>query len=648
MIGSSLPTRAIIFLLLSLPAFVAVPQVVARTASKAIVMAWDGTVPAFVKDMLRDGKLPNLAKLIAGGAFADDVMAGFPSKTAPGFASLMTGAPPRVTGISGNSVPRAPRSQFTILESLAGFSGAPLRAEPIWASAQRGGKKSVVSHIPSYAEERSDDVVRFSGYNSIAGRDGIVTRRAIKSETTPVWQNPPASDVPPIEFEFAIGDSQLIGLLIDDPSDPQVGYDTAVIAASRNGQEIKARLKPAPTSPAGELFWSSPIAVKGSGNSDAKAYLRLFDLKPDGGDFFIYYSRPMRDLVLKQDADTSPTVRTFVGNGASILYQNGALGRSLANGGSGGAEARYLETILFAQHQLMETNRWALDNLPWDLFLAYTPFPDEAEHAWRGHLDTTLPNHRPEIAAKLRALLDQVYRSCDDHLGLLLSKRTDDMIFALISDHGIQGINKRVALNPWLQQHGFLVLDGQNRVDLSKTKALYPAVNNGYLLINSTDRKGGIVKPEERQELVGKLRETLLALRDGDRPVVAKVIDAAIDGEARGIGGEVGGDLYIELAAGYDFDQRLSGGQLIADVEPYGTHGANPELPDLRTLMVLHGPGISAGQKLSGVRIIDFAPTLAWLLGLPQPKDATGRVLYEAFSEAPPTGKINLTTESTK
>ena len=136
----------------------------------------------------------------------------------------------------------------------------------------------------------------------------------------------------------------------------------------------------------------------------------------------------MRDLELKRDTALSPAVRTFIGNGASILYQNGALGRNIANDGSGGAEARYLETMLFAQHQLMETNRWAIENLPWDLFLAYTPFPDEAEHAWRGHLDTTLPNHRPELADKLRPFLEQVYRSSDEHLGLLLAKRTDDTV----------------------------------------------------------------------------------------------------------------------------------------------------------------------------------------------------------------------------
>ena len=65
-----------------------------QSAPKAIVLAWDGTVPAFVRELLHNGKLPNLAKLIQGGSFADDLMPGYPALTAPGFASLWTGAPP--------------------------------------------------------------------------------------------------------------------------------------------------------------------------------------------------------------------------------------------------------------------------------------------------------------------------------------------------------------------------------------------------------------------------------------------------------------------------------------------------------------------------------------------------------------------------
>jgi predicted AlkP superfamily phosphohydrolase/phosphomutase len=606
-----------------------------QIASRAIVLSWDGTVPAFAHEMLRAGKLPNLAKLIEGGAFADDVVAVFPSKTAPGFAALITGAPPNVTGISGNRVPRAPRDQFTILESLAGFAAAPLRAESIWAAARRAGKKSVVSHMPTFAGELAEGSVRFAGYTLIAGRDGIVTKNKAQSTATGTWRNSPPSMALPIEISFNIGRSIFFGLIIDDPADDQAGYDTLILASARDGDTVTVKLKSAPSGVGGELFWSPPVAIKSAGNHDAKCYFRLFDLKPDGSDFFLYYTRPARDLPIDahNDVVASPTVRTFVGNGATILFQQGAFGRTIPNGGQGGAEARYLETMAFAQHQLTETHRWAIENLPWDLFLAYTPFPDEAEHLWRGHLDASLSSYRQDLADRVRPLLERAYRSSDDLLGVLLSKRPANSLVALISDHGLQGINKRVALNPVLQQEGLLVLDAQGRVDLTKTKVLYPAANNGYLLINSKDRKSGIVGSDERAELIGKVSAILLALRDGEQQIVKAVYDTETDGAAMGLGGEVGGDIHIELAPGYDFDPRITAGSLVTETPAYGSHGASPAQTAMRTLMVFNGPGIRPGQKLKNVRIIDFAPTLAWLLDLPKPKDATGRVLFEMLAE---------------
>ena len=196
----------------------------------------------------------------------------------------------------------------------------------------------------------------------------------------------------------------------------------------------------------------------------------------------------------------------------------------------------------------------------------------------------------------------------------------------------MQGIYKRVAINQILRQEGLLTLDGQGRVDLAKTKVLYPTVNSGYLLINSKQRKSGIVEEEQRAELIGRTREILLALRDGEQPVVKSVYDVETDGPAMGIGSEVGGDIYVELAPGYDFDPRIAPGALISEAQPYGTHGTHPEQAAMRTLMIFNGPGIRAGQKLANVHIIDFAPTLAWLLALPKPKDATGRVLFDSVA----------------
>ena len=473
--------------------------------------------------------------------------------------------------------------------------------------------------------------VRLYGYDTITGRDGIVTPRLSKPQPATSWDKLPASDAPALEISFAVAASKFFGLLVDDPADEQIGYDTLLLTRSRNAEDIEVKLKSIPAGATGELFWSGPVEVKTTGERSASVYFRLFELRGDGSDFFLYFTRPARAMVTPEDAleGAGETVRSFIGNGASILYQQGSFGRTIPSGGSGGAEARYIETVRFAQHQLMETNRWALANLPWDLFFAYTPFPDESEHLWRGYLDPGVSTYRKEVADRLRPFLEQVYKTSDDHLGLLLANRPADTIIAVISDHGMQAVNKRFAINRLLQQKGLLVIDAQGRIDLSKTKVLYPSINNDYLLINSMDFKNGIVAAEERKELARQVGELLSEVRDGDQPVVKNVYDAEIYGAEMGIGGPSGGDVYIELVPGYDFDPRTTPEPLITQVEPHGSHGANPEQSSMRTLMLFHGPGIAVGHRLQNVRIIDFAPTISGLLGFPAPKNSSGRVLHD-------------------
>ncbi len=51
-------------------------------------------------------------------------------------------------------------------------------------------------------------------------------------------------------------------------------------------------------------------------------------------------------------------------------------------------------------------------------------------------------------------------------------------------------------------------------------------------------------------------------------------------------------------------------------------------------VFVLSGPGVSAGREIGTLSVLDFAPTLAYLLGLPVAEDLPGRVPREAFSDA--------------
>jgi predicted AlkP superfamily phosphohydrolase/phosphomutase len=267
------------------------------------------------------------------------------------------------------------------------------------------------------------------------------------------------------------------------------------------------------------------------------------------------------------------------------------------------------------------------------LLFVYTPFPDEGEHLWRGYIDPASKADE-RLAAAARRNLAEIYKSSDDILGAVLANRPDDTLIALVSDHGMEGINKLIAINRALERAGLLVLNDKGQPDLARTKAFYPPVNNGYLLINSTDRKSGIVTREERASVVKRLRDAMLGIHDGGKPVITAVYDAQSDGEKMAIGGEAGGDIYLDILPGYDFDSRTGPGEIITPREPYGTHGFNPARPSMHTIMVVNGPGITARKRLQNVRLIDFAPTLAKLLGLPAPKDATGRVLQEAFSDA--------------
>jgi hypothetical protein len=133
---------------------------------------------------------------------------------------------------------------------------------------------------------------------------------------------------------------------------------------------------------------------------------------------------------------------------------------------------------------------------------------------------------------------------------------------------------------------------------------------------------------------VRQIRQSLARVRDGDRQVVSGILDAQTDGATMGVGGDSGGDIYLDLLPGYDFDPRLRAARLVSRRDPHGMHGFSPSRPSMQTIMVFNGPGVAPGRKLGGASIVDFAPTLSKLLDIPAPRDATGKILEEVLSNA--------------
>ena len=93
------------------------------------------------------------------------------------------------------------------------------------------------------------------------------------------------------------------------------------------------------------------------------------------------------------------------------------------------------------------------------------------------------------------------------------------------------------------------------------------------------------------------------------------------------------GDVVVVLKPPYQFDAATFG-QTIAFSQFFGQHGYLPETVDFASSVNMHatfvaaGPGIRKQGSVAGVRAVDLAPTLSFLMGIPGPINARGKILY--------------------
>ena len=93
------------------------------------------------------------------------------------------------------------------------------------------------------------------------------------------------------------------------------------------------------------------------------------------------------------------------------------------------------------------------------------------------------------------------------------------------------------------------------------------------------------------------------------------------------------GDVVVVLRPPYQSDAGTPG-QVIALSHFFGQHGYLPDYVDLdnninmHATFVLSGPGVKHQDGISGLRAIDVAPTLSFLMGIPGPQNARGAILY--------------------
>ncbi len=645
---------------------------------------WDGSPRDLIAPMLAAGKLPNLQQMQATGVVADHAETVRPSLTAASFASLWTGTVPARHGITGNTIPR-PRG--SVAGGVTGFSAEFLVAEPIWTALARQGATAVaIDATQTYPLAIYAEGGRFGGTANQPhpGRQRLVNGyayRILSGSTMPLDSEPlslaevaalaPAAvrggELQPHGWRWPLrpdgsnpgdwnGPDHLLMWRFDDPEIVGTGHDALALQVPTGdpGRRELVRLAVAAANPAaiktgrkaGPIPPEFTTVTLNDQDGPLEVYVRCWNIHGDGRSRAAATEpplcyRPVSARNTTADADLagrlSETAPGFVGNGGSGEYVRGAFGETLAGGGDGTAEARYLETVaLTIANQTARAVALASQN-DYDLLIGYLPYPDEAVHTWWGVVSKRSAAYDAALAERVRPHLEQVVIWVDRFLGALRDAAGKDVTTFLTSDHGHAAVSRAFRPNRVLEAAGLLgtaPAGNRRRLDLTRTQVVYHHGNGGYLLINGVDRDQGIVPPSERQAVSDAAISALLAARDPETG--AQIVTAiACATEEPELAGPNAGDLYLDVLPQYELRADLEG-PVAGSYRPMGAHRFDPKRPDIHTIFAAAGPGIRSGVEIGRVRNIDVAATITQLLGLRAPLQSSGEPITTIYADSEP------------
>ncbi len=340
----------------------------------------------------------------------------------------------------------------------------------------------------------------------------------------------------------------------------------------------------------------------------------------------------------------------------------------------------FVEAVTEMELQRSRVVCYLLDTKPWDFFVYVMETIDNLQHEIWHIVDPQHPRHDPEEARRVRPAIENYYHIIDEQIGAMLARIPNDALIIVMSDHGFGSFHRFFHVNNWLLQEGYLVIKrtllsqiklllhrlgftplnvlrllttiglarlrkqvkrGRSQgilrkaflsfrdVDWKRTRA-FAVGNFGQVYLNVRGRRphGMIELGGDYDATCKALIEAALALRDPDTG--AQVVKAAyrreeiFQGEAASRTPDI--VLHTDRARYVSFGHADFGSNKIIE-DSFGQTGHH----HMDGVIILDGPGVKRGVKLTGAKIIDVAPTILWAMGLPVPRYMDGKVLDGAF-----------------
>jgi len=653
--------------------------------SKMIMFASDGMRPDLMDKYRVAGQMPTYADLVAKGVKGDNGLTqAFPPNTGVGWYTLATGTYPGEHGSTNNTYFRSGdtfnnRTSFSQLGTL--------QADTLAAAAERAGKKVAqidwVGGANAGINGPTVDFVNFFSTRGVLAAPLNATEQAgaaafgISYQVAAFapaagWTNVPAGDPAsaPMQTSLAVATTfaaqnpnrSYDAYIYDSNVNGVAAYDHVILvrsAAAKDGSKASVNLAVGDFK---EIKLTGADGLIGTRvGQTAGFYTKLIGLAGDLSSFKLYFTSVER--VIATCATVACNALPAGGAGENKLEKY--LAENFPTFIS--ADFAPLEARIIDEETYVEQGRdlekaasdayleFILGTLQPDTDVAFVGYPvtDEFSHQFMAlvtptdidgnpnpYFDDLEGNGTPDgLLATREGYIRSAYHEADAKLALARSYLSDATVFAS-SDHGFAPQWYAVNAGKVLADAGIQTPEqgsncraatGASPVNLAK--ACW-AGGTAQIYVNST-LPVGTTYAQVRTKIV----DAFAALIDPAHPGAQVVAKVMLKEELRNVDGSDSlhpnrsGDVVVVLRPPYQFDAATPG-QRIAFSQFFGQHGYMPELVDIAHNVNMHatfvaaGPGIRKQGPVAGVRAIDLAPTIAFLMNIPGPQNARGRIMY--------------------
>ena len=506
------------------------------------------------------------------------------------------------------------------------------------------------------------------------------------------WSGPlPATFSPAKEMrlrvlDFGVDKYGLNAWIFDSTNDNRVNYDTVLFSRTKSAADKVAVLRKG-------AFADVKVTVQGGALNGLTAgmLVKVEELTPDLSRVRLFHTSVARAIA---SWPTWPGEPGFTGDFAEFLAQkfpsSQAADFAVLEAGVV-SEETYAEQGLYWKTGHLPMLEYIVKTYQPDFLMAGVPTTDEFSHQFMGLVTPKLPNGDANPAfddVDLNGIKDGRVAQRDDFIRAAYNEANDVLTRArelmgardedhsghggggdddepdtfVSSDHGFAPQFLAIDASLPLVQLGLLSKPQTANCrpaageTIGKAKACWAGgALQVYLNVTGRDPAGGgfqQVAAADVASTVAAIKAKYLGLTDPNdwthdgRPENWKVIDRAFTkAEARSIPNGPNsttdmahptrtGDLVVFAFPPYQFDAETPG-TLVAPSHFFGQHGYVPDVQNLDANVNMRATFLAGGEDIGKgeveARTIDLAPTLAFLMGIPEPQHSQGRVLLDVL-----------------